>query len=128
VYMVSTRHQIFQEYECWWHPQGPLAIVLPQTEMHYLGPLKNYGTWESIDDYVRGRTPAYIEAVFGMNAKGWGLDMYWRMKIVGMPTRSTYAYWILHGTNEPSEWWKCTRATPANMVSFDPQPRARPRL
>jgi len=128
VFMVSTRHQLFAEYECWWHPAGPLAIVLPQTSMYFLGPLKDFGTWASIDDFVRGKTPAYIEAVFGTNSHGLGLDMYWRMKIVGMPVRETYAYWILHGTQEPAEWWRCTSATPRGMMSFEPPRPVQARL
>jgi len=79
-----------------------LAIVMPQTSMNFMGYVKQYGPWTSMADlYQTRQIPAYLEAVFGQNVQGSGLDYHWRLNTAGLPTREIYAYWILLGTTEP---------------------------
>ena len=75
-YLVSTAAQTFQEYEIWNHASGPLAIVMPQQEMLFMGYVKQYGDWTSMLALSSAmRMPAYLQAVFGQNGRGLGLDM-----------------------------------------------------
>ena len=126
-YLVSTPAHAFQAYEVWNHAGGPLAIVLPQQDMRFMGYAKQVGPWTSmLDLYRASRVTAYLEAVFGQNVRGLGLDMYWRVNIASMPIREIYAHWILTGVTEPSMWWKCEHAIMKGIMSFeDPVPRTK---
>jgi hypothetical protein len=127
-YLVSTAAQTFQEYEIWNHANGPLALVLPQQTMQFIGYVKQYGPWTSmLDLYQSKRITAYLEAVFGQNRAGYGLDCYWRVNIAGLPHREIYSYVILLGQTEPCLWWKCKQAIMNGIMSFE-DPAARPRL
>ena len=70
--------------------------------MNFMGYVKQYGPWASMADlYHTRQIPAYLEAVFGQNVRGSGLDCHWRVNTAGLPIREIYAYWILLGTTEP---------------------------
>jgi hypothetical protein len=69
--------------------------------------------------YEAMRIPAYLEAVFGQNRAGYGLDCYWRVNIAGIPIREVYSYWILLGQTEPCLWWRCKQAIMNGIMSFE---------
>ena len=74
--------------------------------MNFMGYVKQYGSWASMADlYQTRQIPAYLEAVFGQNVRGSGLDCHWRVNTAGLPTSEIYASWILLGTTEPCMWW-----------------------